>query len=255
MKKTIGEIIKDARKEANLTQKELADKIYINQQAISKWESEKSRPNLESCMLIAKVLKIDLNDLIGAKTMNMNTYFNALDTIKKIEDISGNILNEISIETKYGYEVNLLCKWSLILVIGNLWQFNYRTVDELLEWWDVSDQLKYFLLGDIDINNWCTDIVDFISLASNDDDYNDYHDSLKAMMNNMNDDDRQSLAALYDLENFDLLKYCEDVVKYADALKRSIVKTSDVYAKMRVALNEIILCLDSDRPDDYVSSF
>ena len=45
---TLGEKIKDARVKASLTQEELAAKIMVSRQAISKWESDRGIPDIEN---------------------------------------------------------------------------------------------------------------------------------------------------------------------------------------------------------------
>ena len=53
-----GEIIKDIRKKNNLTQKELADKLYVTYQAVSKWESEQTTPDLEKVIAMSELFEV-----------------------------------------------------------------------------------------------------------------------------------------------------------------------------------------------------
>ena len=70
-----GEIIKDIRKKNNLTQKELADKLYVTYQAVSKWENNKSIPDISILQNISKMFNIDLNYLTNTKKRNNIIYF------------------------------------------------------------------------------------------------------------------------------------------------------------------------------------
>lgn len=70
-----GEIIKDIRKKNNLTQKELADKLYVTYQAVSKWENNKSIPDISILQNISKMFNIDLNYLTSTKKRNNTIYF------------------------------------------------------------------------------------------------------------------------------------------------------------------------------------
>lgn len=70
-----GEIIKDIRKKNNLTQKELADKLYVTYQAVSKWENNKSIPDILILQNISKMFNIDLNYLTNTKKRNNTIYF------------------------------------------------------------------------------------------------------------------------------------------------------------------------------------
>ena len=55
---TIGERIKFVRKQAGMTQQELADRLETSYEGITLWESVKSKPKPESLMRIAEVLDI-----------------------------------------------------------------------------------------------------------------------------------------------------------------------------------------------------
>lgn len=70
-----GEIIKDIRKKNNLTQKELADKLYVTYQAVSKWENNKSIPDISILQNISKMFNIDLNYLTNTKKRNNTKYY------------------------------------------------------------------------------------------------------------------------------------------------------------------------------------
>ncbi len=70
-----GEIIKDIRKKNNLTQKELADKLYVTYQAVSKWENNKSIPDISILQNISKIFNIDLNYLTNTKKRNNTKYY------------------------------------------------------------------------------------------------------------------------------------------------------------------------------------
>lgn len=56
--------IKKYRMEANISQEELADKIYVSRQTISNWENDKSYPDVKSLLLISEVFEISLDNLI-----------------------------------------------------------------------------------------------------------------------------------------------------------------------------------------------
>ncbi len=61
---TISETIKVQRKIHNLTQQQLAEKINISRQSISKWESGESLPSFSNVMSLSRTLNISLDELI-----------------------------------------------------------------------------------------------------------------------------------------------------------------------------------------------
>lgn len=61
----ISERIKNYRAENHITQQELADKLYVTKQAISKWENDKSLPDVSLYPTIASLLNITVDELMG----------------------------------------------------------------------------------------------------------------------------------------------------------------------------------------------
>ncbi|WP_265459257.1 helix-turn-helix transcriptional regulator [Enterococcus sp. HY326] len=62
---TIGEQLKKIRSEHNLTQAEVAEKLKVSRQTLSKWELDKSLPDLQSLTLLAAFYNFSVDDLLG----------------------------------------------------------------------------------------------------------------------------------------------------------------------------------------------
>ena len=62
---TFGEKLKKLRTEAHLTQEELAEKLFVSRTAISKWESDRGYPNIESLKELAKFFSVTVDDLLS----------------------------------------------------------------------------------------------------------------------------------------------------------------------------------------------
>ena len=52
------------RKEHNITQEGLADKLNVSRQAVSKWESGQAYPDTEKLIQISKIFNVSLDELI-----------------------------------------------------------------------------------------------------------------------------------------------------------------------------------------------
>ena len=65
--------LQELRKKNNLSQEELAEKINVARQTISKWELGETAPNLEQAISLANALKVDLNELILGKPKKVNS--------------------------------------------------------------------------------------------------------------------------------------------------------------------------------------
>ncbi len=59
-----GRKIADARVKANITQQELADKLFVSRELISKWENGSRRPNYGTFLQIAEALSVPVDSLI-----------------------------------------------------------------------------------------------------------------------------------------------------------------------------------------------
>ena len=53
------------RKLHNFSQEELAEKIHVSRQTLSKWETGESVPDIEKCMALASVFDVTLDDLVN----------------------------------------------------------------------------------------------------------------------------------------------------------------------------------------------
>ena len=58
-------IILKRRKQLGLTQQELADKLFVSNKVISKWETGKSVPDTSMLVELSKVLNISLDELLN----------------------------------------------------------------------------------------------------------------------------------------------------------------------------------------------
>ena len=57
--------LKKLRKENNLTQDELADKLFVTRTAVSKWETDNGYPSIESLKLLSKLFHTTIDELIS----------------------------------------------------------------------------------------------------------------------------------------------------------------------------------------------
>lgn len=60
----LGKQIKKYRTETNLSQEELAEKIFVSRQTISNWENDKNYPDIKSLVLMSEVFQVSLDNLI-----------------------------------------------------------------------------------------------------------------------------------------------------------------------------------------------
>ena len=80
--------IKKYRTEANLSQEELADKIFVSRQTISNWENDKNYPDIKSLVLMSEVFQISLDNLIKGDLERMKKEIDAQEYAKFQKDSS-----------------------------------------------------------------------------------------------------------------------------------------------------------------------
>ena len=68
-----GDFIAELRKEQNLTQKDLADKINVSDKAISRWETGKGYPDVDSLQALSKFFNITINELLAGEKAETKT--------------------------------------------------------------------------------------------------------------------------------------------------------------------------------------
>ncbi len=130
MKTVIGEKIVYYRKLNAMTQEELASKLSVSTQAVSKWEQKITSPDIMLLPELAKIFNISIDELFGMK-INKEPVFNLIDNVPWDDDRKIRIAfyhgqklmqqstyelqhgqNEISIRFDYGdiYKVYGICK-------------------------------------------------------------------------------------------------------------------------------------------------
>ncbi|AST90140.1 MULTISPECIES: helix-turn-helix domain-containing protein [Sutcliffiella] len=62
---TLGEKIKDYRLRAKLSQEQLAHKLSVSRQAITKWENDKGMPDIQNLQYLAKLFDVSIDSLIN----------------------------------------------------------------------------------------------------------------------------------------------------------------------------------------------
>ena len=70
----IGKFIANRRKNKNLTQAQLAEKLNITDRAISKWENGKSMPDSSIMLELCSILDISVNELLSGEVIEMDDY-------------------------------------------------------------------------------------------------------------------------------------------------------------------------------------
>ena len=82
----LGENIKTLRKNKGLTQEELAIRLKVVSQTVSKWEKGYSVPDAETLQKIADILEVDIKQLLGADIETEKTNNEVAEQLSRINE-------------------------------------------------------------------------------------------------------------------------------------------------------------------------
>ena len=121
MQHSIGKTIKDLRKSRGLTQEELAERIGVTAQAISKWENESGMPDISQVVPLAHIFGVSTDTLLGT------------GDIKKNEDIS-EIMRRA--QSKLTFPLTIECltdKYNVLLEGLKIYPNNFTLILQCME--------------------------------------------------------------------------------------------------------------------------
>lgn len=137
-----NEKLQQLRKQKNLTQEQLAEQLFVSRTAISKWESGKGYPNIESLKNISKFFSVSIDELLSsdevliiAETENKTNLNKIYSFIFGVIDIMAVlfILLPLYGEKREGYiySVNLLSFKDTTKINLVILKFNYFKKEDL----------------------------------------------------------------------------------------------------------------------------
>lgn len=143
-----NENLKELRKSKGFTQEELASKVNVVRQTVSKWEKGLSVPDADSLQRIAEVLDVEVSQLLGAK---LETQENKNEVAEQLARINEQLVIKNRRAKKIWRLVIILLLLPVVFVIlmailANFFMFNTRqsgteVIDETVieEYEDIED--------------------------------------------------------------------------------------------------------------------
>ena len=89
----LSEKIQKLRKEHNMTQEQFAEKLFVSRTAVSKWETGRGMPSMESLQMIAKLFHITLDDLLSTEEIVVIAERENKENIKRFASYMDGIIN------------------------------------------------------------------------------------------------------------------------------------------------------------------
>lgn len=100
-----NEKLKMLRKENNLTQEELAEKLNVSRQAITKWESGEGTPDIENLKQISRLFDITIDELVKEEK---NITIETREQYKYIEELEIDHTKHFDIQINKIHELNII---------------------------------------------------------------------------------------------------------------------------------------------------
>ena len=139
--------IKKYRKEQNLSQEDLAEKIHVTRHTISNWERDKNIPDLNSLILLSEIFNTSLDNLVKGDVKIMETQLNnkRFNNWTWIMGISS-ILTAISVGPSLHYFGNLgyiiVILLATILVYSSIKIEKYKKQNSLFTYKQILDYMN-----------------------------------------------------------------------------------------------------------------
>ena len=89
----LSEKIQKLRKEHNLTQEQLAEQLFVSRTAVSKWETGRGTPSMESLKQIANLFHITLDQLLSTEEVVVIAENENKDDMKRFASYIDGIIN------------------------------------------------------------------------------------------------------------------------------------------------------------------
>ena len=91
-----GAIIRELREKKGLTQAELAEKLFVSDKTVSKWENGKGYPDISLLEPIARVFGVSVAELLAGRTVsNVNVSGNMLRSKFYVCPVCGNVIHSM----------------------------------------------------------------------------------------------------------------------------------------------------------------
>lgn len=100
-----GENLKTLRKQKGFSQEELATRLHVVRQTISKWEKELSVPDADTLIRLAEILDVSVSELLGEKIEKENAVSDVAEQLSKINE-------QLAIKNRRSRRI-----WKVVLIV------------------------------------------------------------------------------------------------------------------------------------------
>ena len=126
----VGERIKKYREKQNLSQDELALKIFVSRQTISNWETNKSYPDIKSLIMLSNIFNVSLDDFVKGDIEKMRKSVTH-EEIKKFNKLGTIFTLELIVLVISAYPLFKLTKYIGVIIWGIVFGITFITAHKI----------------------------------------------------------------------------------------------------------------------------
>lgn len=114
----LSENLKKIRKENNLSQEQLAEKLGVSRQAVSKWESNQAYPEMDKVVQLAQMFHLNIDDLLNQDIGEVNSEKQAKTAINKyVDDFLAFLTKTVDMFSSMKWRDRIKCIFEQILIV------------------------------------------------------------------------------------------------------------------------------------------
>ncbi len=101
---TFGDKLSSLRKQANLTQSDIANKLNVSRQAVNKWEKGSCLPDIDNIQKLSSIFNVSIDELLDYKIENISLELNTKEELinrenSKLKNVDNFVLNKFKAAT------------------------------------------------------------------------------------------------------------------------------------------------------------
>lgn len=123
----ISNFIKTKRKELGITQDELAEKLFVTEKAISRWETGRGTPDISLLLPLSKELNVDVSELLNGEENKKSK-----DNVEQLLEY-----NEITKKNRFNIQFKLVVLFYMLSILSFLFYLRFE--------YDPNIELNYFI--------------------------------------------------------------------------------------------------------------
>jgi len=115
----LSDNLKKIRKEHNLSQEQLAEKLGVSRQSVSKWESGTAYPEMEKMLQLCQLFNLNIDELLNQDVKEVNNTKTAKNNINKfIDDFLDYVTKTINLFCSLTFKEKIKCLFEQLIIIG-----------------------------------------------------------------------------------------------------------------------------------------